>query len=471
MARSLAERLSALTQTHRDRKQDTLSSTPKTDPPVRECDLSAGTGDGSVVRQAVRVNSVVGANVVNQKPYTDASDDAALKSLGFACHTSAQGAFWLRELRYDVLTRHGNAFYAQLLSSDFTAIQHLAQCPVSAKQLRFYDTETTGLGTGAGTFAFLHAVGQFEGDEFCIYQYLIQDYAEEMAVLHELCRSHFHDAILVTFNGKSFDWPLFQNRCILHHISPPVLRGHVDLLHPSRRLWRLRLPRVSLGMVEEHQLGLVRTGDVPGKEAPARYFAFINDRDADFLAPVLDHNAMDVASLATLLHHIEAVLSADVVLETAAEYAALGRWYHEWADDDTAARCYVQASNALDADWRIHWQHSLFLKRRKSYGAASNLWEQMLEDYPWTVQPAVELAKYAEHRLADYVLAEQYVRIALRRTVNGANGGQSTLQMPHRVGVPLTPPPPRTPIEAHFRAQLEHRLVRVQTKRARDAER
>ena len=60
--------------------------------------------------------------------------------------------------------------------------------------------------------------------------------------------------VLVTFNGKSFDWPLLETRYRMTRTamteSPAV---HLDLLHPSRQLWRLRLKSVALGELEKIQ--------------------------------------------------------------------------------------------------------------------------------------------------------------------------------------------------------------------------
>ena len=46
--------------------------------------------------------------------------------------------------------------------------------------------------------------------------------------------------MLVTFNGKSFDWPLLETRYrMTRKIRAPAPRAHLDFLHPARNLWRL----------------------------------------------------------------------------------------------------------------------------------------------------------------------------------------------------------------------------------------
>ncbi len=339
-----------------------------------------------------------------------------LSKLGFQRIEQNGSQCWVRVLRYDLLTVHGPARFGDLLHAELHALFKAAREQVAdAHRLRFYDTETTGLGTGAGTIPFLHAVGQFEGDEFAVYQYFLSDYGEEAALLEKMVSSHFPDnAVVVTFNGKSFDWPLLKNRLRLYRQPVPEL-PHVDLLYPSRRLWKRNLERVSLGSVEQHILGLERVDDLPGKEAPNRYFAYVENRDADLIAPVLDHNATDVCSLVVLANVLAETLNGERSQAWAGERLAVGRYYDEWQEYDLAEQCYVMALECPDAHWREHWLYSLYLKRRERWEEALQVWEEMAERFAWSVQPAVELAKYYEHRARDLAAARRWVEYALDR--------------------------------------------------------
>ena len=65
--------------------------------------------------------------------------------------------------------------------------------------------------------------------------------------------------MLVTFNGKSFDWPLLETRYrMTRKVVLPALRAHLDFLHPARNLWRLRL-----GSVRSRGTGTSRSGISP----------------------------------------------------------------------------------------------------------------------------------------------------------------------------------------------------------------
>ena len=98
----------------------------------------------------------------------------------------------------------------------------------------------------------------------------------------------------------------------MFHRVPCPLDGvpHLDMLHAARRLWRQRPigagpdpddASCSLAVLEKHIAGLHRVGDVPGYEIPSRFFRFVRDGDARPLEAVLEHNRLDLISLAAVL--------------------------------------------------------------------------------------------------------------------------------------------------------------------------
>lgn len=347
----------------------------------------------------------------------------ALQKLGFRREQGPLGPYFVRTLSYDLLTLHGNHRFSDVLEADLAALARAAKLPSvpTVGDLRFYDTETSGLGTGAGTFPFLHALGRVDGDELSVHQYLLADAIEEPALLAGLLEEHFGEsAVVVSFNGRTFDWPLLQSRLVMHRMSeranstgPSI--GHADLLYPSRRLWKSAIGRVSLGHLEQNVLGLTRVGDLPGKEAPARYFAWLRNGDASGLAPVLDHNAADVCSLVTLTARIADLLSGREHAVFAGEHVALGRWYEEWRAYDLAGACYERAAACPDADWRALWLHALYLKRSGQIEGATRVWQQMHERFVDSMLPAVELAKVAEHHDRDWNAAAAWAKTAMLR--------------------------------------------------------
>src|SRR5713101_3298611 len=111
----------------------------------------------------------------------------------------------------------------------------------------FLDTETTGLAGGTGTYAFLIGLAWWDAGGLELEQLFLRDFSEEHSLLHELSGRVAERPVLVTFNGKSFDWPLLESRFTMtRSIAVPKLAAHLDLLHPARALWKLRLGSVRL---------------------------------------------------------------------------------------------------------------------------------------------------------------------------------------------------------------------------------
>ena len=341
--------------------------------------------------------------------------DEAMRELGFS--RTYRGA-WLRIVRYDALSQHGSRRFCQLMDMDTSILTKLAKVDDEIVDLRFYDAETTGLGSGAGTFSFLHTIGRLCEDEFCLFQYFVSDFSAERAALEEIRDTHFQpeqSISLVTYNGKSYDWPLLQNRMILHRIQPMGTPPHIDLLHISRRLWRRALGQVTLTAVESFALQLKRINDVSGKEAPTRYFSFLTAPNPEVINPVLQHNGMDVCSLATLLIVVGDYFSGIILPESSEPYEALAKWYDEWSMIDEASLCYERASQSMDARWQTLWQEAMFYKRLHQIEQATQIWSTMIKIYPTHVVPLIELAKVAEHEWRDYGQAREFVSEALLR--------------------------------------------------------
>jgi hypothetical protein len=174
----------------------------------------------------------------------------------------------------------------------------LAAVPVAT----YFDTETTGLSTGAGTVPFLAGLGRLEGDQLVVRQLLLPDYPHERALLRQLC-GELTTPRIVTYNGRSFDLPLLVSRLTVHGFfaeQAALPAQHDDLLPVARRLWRRPLGGARLADVESGVLGVRRDSDCPSYEVPARYFGYLRSGSPEPLSAVLDHNLQDIVSLARL---------------------------------------------------------------------------------------------------------------------------------------------------------------------------
>jgi hypothetical protein len=177
------------------------------------------------------------------------------------------------------------------------------------KRLLFLDIETLGL---TATPVFLVGTMHLDDDgSFRLRQLFARDYAEERHVLAHLAEHVAHFDTLVTFNGKSFDWPYLRDRAVYHAVrgkgdSPLFAHGdsplsHVDLLHEARRRWKSVLPNCQLQTLEYHVAGRRRAGDIPGHMIPEAYHRYVKTGNARQMADVIHHNALDLITMAELL--------------------------------------------------------------------------------------------------------------------------------------------------------------------------
>jgi len=166
--------------------------------------------------------------------------------------------------------------------------------------LLLLDLETCGL-SGSALFL-IGLLRQIDG-RLTIELLLARNYAEERAVLTSFWQAIGQHQVLVTFNGKSFDWPMLMDRTarhlLLRHTRPPDLL-HVDLLHHSRRRWRQQLPDCKLQTLERHICRRGRSDDIPGGQIPAAYQEFVRTGHQREMDAILLHNGLDLVTLLDL---------------------------------------------------------------------------------------------------------------------------------------------------------------------------
>ncbi|MBZ4417334.1 ribonuclease H-like domain-containing protein [Myxococcus sp. RHSTA-1-4] len=201
--------------------------------------------------------------------------------------------------------RHGSAPLAGALDVEGPLVASLALhadlAGVDFQRMLFLDTETTGLAGGTGTVPFLVGLAWFEGRSLRVHQLFLRRLGEESPMLRVLAERMARSSCLVTFNGKSFDWPLLRTRFVLNRVPTPAELPHLDLLHCARRVFKHRGSGTRLVHMEEQVLGHRRVGDVDGALIPELYFRFLRGGDGSALTPVLEHNVNDLLLLAALL--------------------------------------------------------------------------------------------------------------------------------------------------------------------------
>lgn len=182
----------------------------------------------------------------------------------------------------------------------------------STRDALFFDTETTGLAGGTGTRAFMIGAARWCDAGLRVRQWWITALAAERDLLAAFAEEAKNDAILVSFNGKSYDAPLLATRYRLARLRNPLAGlAHVDLLYPSRRRYRGRWENCRLATLEHRVLGVAREDDLPGSEAPGAWLRYLRGGDARDLRRVVDHNRQDVVSMSGLLLHLASLDDPD----------------------------------------------------------------------------------------------------------------------------------------------------------------
>ncbi|TLS50162.1 hypothetical protein FE782_21035 [Paenibacillus antri] len=374
------------------------------------------TGSGDRSKPAADEVASAVAEAAPQEP--EAADWA---KLGFALRLGPGGSCLTRDVRYEASHRHGHFAVSEFASAG-AALTRLdpAGRVVKPEKLLFLDTETTGLGQGAGNVPFLIGIGWWTSDGFTVRQCLIRHPGEEAAMLAMLSERLPEFTHLVTYNGRTFDWPLVKNRYVLQRMAVPKDPAHFDFLYPSRSLWRTTMPSVRLGAVEEAKLGVFREDDVPGSMAPALYFQYLAERDCSVLEGVVRHNETDIVTLLTLAIHFGTLLrDGGVALDglSAAELLRLGLWYERLGFESEACGAIDALAGRPAEEAAPHWHEAAaFYKRRKRWDDAIRLWRAVAEGGRlWSaLDPYVELAIAYEHRLKDADAALYWTDEALR---------------------------------------------------------
>ncbi len=362
----------------------------------------------------------LGVNHLPPRP-TENADYPIERVLSGTWQATHQGETFVVEARYPASFKQGNIPLRGDASLEIVAAwaktPYLAQ--LNLEQFIFIDTETTGLVGGTGTYTFLIGAGRFEGDEFRLAQFFLRDPAEETAQLAAFEAFVAPCEAIVSFNGKSFDMPLLNNRFIINGWPPPLTEaGHLDLLHLARRLWRERLPSRTLGDLEAKILGARRSEqDVPGWMVADLYYDYLHTGDARPLRGVFYHNEMDVVSMASLLNHMSSLLADPLgsTVEYGLDLIAIGKLYADLGQREQAAEIYRHGLQCDDVHQKAYWkaleQLSFLYKKQSQYPAALALWEEAAEAEK--IYAHVELAKYYEHQRRQFSIALQWTQAAL----------------------------------------------------------
>jgi uncharacterized protein YprB with RNaseH-like and TPR domain len=339
----------------------------------------------------------------------------------------------------------------------------LLAAAIDPSQWLFLDTETTGLSGGTGTYPFLVGIAWWDAGGLQVEQLFMRDLDEEHSILLELSERMTERPVLVTFNGKSFDWPLLETRYrMTRTISSTAPAVHLDLLHPARRIWRLRLGSVRLKELERHVLGddgraleWTRDDDIDSSLIPQMYFDYLRGGPVESIAGVIRHNQMDLRGLAALAGKILSLLDSGNGLPDAVSHencdpidlfgvsrillrggnATRARELHE-----SALRCGLP----LPVEQLVQKDLAKLAKRELDYARANAHWEQLrrgfggeknstgtiLGEAQRSLEIAIEateqLAMYFEHRAKQPQQALKLMTLAVAELREAQSSGKIT---------------------------------------------
>jgi uncharacterized protein YprB with RNaseH-like and TPR domain len=363
---------------------------------------------------------------------------------------------WFSEAMVGEPTGGAPSFAAPENELDAAALRLLAPgAPKEAadpQQWVFLDTETTGLAGGSGTYAFLVGIAWWDAGGLEVEQFFMREHSEEHSLLVALAERMAERRVLVTFNGKSFDWPLLETRYrMTRTIRTPAPRAHLDFLHPARNLWRARLGSVRLPELERHVLGWNRGTDVMSELIPSIYFDYLRGGPPEPLVPIFHHNQMDLRGLAALASRVLALLgSPETHGQDGLELFGVSRICERRGESVRARRLYersIASELPTEADRVARRSLALLAKREGDFSRARELWEGMLGNSREGFEAYEQLAIYYEHRAHEPHLATALVREAL-----------AELRKANRLGI-LAPS-----VHRRQRARFERRLARLERK-------
>jgi uncharacterized protein YprB with RNaseH-like and TPR domain len=348
---------------------------------------------------------------------------------GAEVETSA-GRHWEMEKLYERHRRHGSyeiSDLAELPHDLFGAISDGVVVGTPPETWAFLDTETTGLAGGSGTLAFLIGVGRITPEGFRVKQFFLRDHGEEASALDALAAHLRQFRVMVTYNGKAYDQPLLETRFRMVRARPPFGGlEHVDLLHSSRRLWKLRLESCRLVELENRILGIEREGDIPGQLIPYVYFDYLRKSEIARLVPVFHHNAMDILTLACLCGIVPRAFRPpeEIEVKHGAEMAGLARWWRQIGEPDHALRLFRDAVEKGLPDelmFRTLWDIALLEKKLGRHDAALPVFRDLAATKNEFRVPAIEeLAKYYERRERNFALALEMTNSAIELAASPA---------------------------------------------------
>jgi uncharacterized protein YprB with RNaseH-like and TPR domain len=349
------------------------------------------------------------------------------KNLSGTRNTNSLGEYFYTEYLYSSNYIHGSVPFDHFFPPHSVYSTPESDSSFELNKCIFLDTETTGLSTSGGTFAFMVGIGWFEENHFVMRQYFLISPDQEEAMLLDLENTLAIHNHIVTYNGIGFDIPILKSRFKYHRIPTTVVnKNQIDLLKYARMLFRYQFDNRSLKNIESKVLNFTRSEEeIPGYLAPVIYQDYLKTGELQDIIGVFYHNEMDVISLAALLkiinevsHEIDTHFSTYETL-----YYSLARQFERYREYSKAIDYYSKALKQpiLPNSLRCCCYLSLanIYKKTNYIEKAMVFWEYASEF--GNTESLIEIAKIYEHKIKNYELALDYCKKALLILGNDVN--------------------------------------------------
>jgi tetratricopeptide (TPR) repeat protein len=167
-------------------------------------------------------------------------------------------------------------------------------------------------------------------------------------------------------------------------------------------------------------LDYTRVDDIEGWMIPETFFEYLRSRDRTLLDPILEHNRLDILSLACLAHIMFKALDAPhkARIDHGLDWFGLGTLFEKHRRAEEAVQCFDRAlSSGVPQDIKTRCMISISLahKRKGDWKSAVSIWEKSTKskDNKHSLFAIEELAKFYEHHRCDYPFARELCRRAI----------------------------------------------------------
>ncbi len=285
------------------------------------------------------------------------------------------------------------------------------------------DLETSGLSRGS-TIAILIGLGYFENGRYVVEQVFLPEPEAELSSFDRLIELMQTKSVFITFNGKSFDIPMLESRLLYNQIWLNLReKGHIDLLHLARRLWKNRAPNCALETLEFYILGHIRDAelDIEGADIPQTYYQYLINGDPELINRIFIHNQYDILHTAALFALIGDAISNPVQVgaDHRIDYYAVAKHYQKEGREDLALQIMEELLRQGTLSAALALDLGLLTKKTDKALALEHFRRAAELDHSEAI---LELAKLQESFAKDYSGAlgscEHLLQIYLRNYLN-----------------------------------------------------